>query len=139
MLTGSNDRYGFKSVHTPHTLLHHHPEIWPFGRPRLQDHLHHPSSPSHPHHSPPPLEPIEAILVFNDPRHWGPTLQVIIDLLLSSRGVLGTYSTTNGVTVPGLGKYQNNGQPDVWWSNNDLWWQGEYPLPRLGQGGFRAA
>ncbi|EGX48983.1 hypothetical protein AOL_s00079g204 [Orbilia oligospora ATCC 24927] len=72
-------------------------------------------------------------------RHWGPTLHIIIDLLLSARGELGTYSNTNGVEVPGKGKYQNNNQPDVWWSNNDLWWQGEYHLPRLGQGGFRAA
>ncbi|KAF3941286.1 hypothetical protein ABW19_dt0201049 [Dactylella cylindrospora] len=48
-------------------------------------------------------------------------------------------STTNGIEVPGQGKWQNNGQPEVWWSNNDLWWQGEYHLPRLGQGGFRAA
>ncbi|KAF3284796.1 hypothetical protein TWF970_011079 [Orbilia oligospora] len=133
------ERYGFKSVHTPHTLLHHHPEIWPFGCPQLHNNLHHPSSPEHPHHHPPPLSPIDAILVFNDPRHWGPTLHIIIDLLLSARGELGTYSNTNGVEVPGKGKYQNNNQPDVWWSNNDLWWQGEYHLPRLGQGGFRAA
>ncbi|KAK6522144.1 hypothetical protein TWF281_002710 [Arthrobotrys megalospora] len=133
------ERYGFKSVHTPHTLLHHHPEIWPFGCPQLHHNLHHPSSPGHPHHNPPPLSPIDAILVFNDPRHWGPTLHVIIDLLLSTRGELGTYSSTNGIDIPGKGKYQNNNQPDIWWSNNDLWWQGEYHLPRLGQGGFRAA
>ncbi|KAK6353433.1 hypothetical protein TWF696_005396 [Orbilia brochopaga] len=122
--------YGFKTVYTPHALLGCHPDIWPYPIPRFG---HRGRQPAEFH------DPVDAILVFNDPRHWGPTTQVIIDLLLSERGKLGTYSPRNGVHVDGHGRWQNDSQPEVWWSNNDLWWQGGYHLPRLGQGGFRAA
>ncbi|KAJ6264103.1 hypothetical protein Dda_0245 [Drechslerella dactyloides] len=119
-------QYGFKNVYTPHALLGCHPEIWPFDVPSFTHRGQVPSD---------FIDPVDAILVFNDPRHWGPTLHLMIDLLLSERGALGTYSSSNGVN----GQWQNDGQPTVWWSNNDLWWQGGYHLPRLGQGGFRAA
>jgi len=70
----------------------------------------------------------DAILVFNDPRHWGPCIQLILDILLTSHGMLGSLSPPT--TPP---------EVDLWWSNPDLLWQSTYPLPRLGQGGFRAA
>lgn len=82
---------------------------------------------------------IDAILVFNDPRDWGLDLQVIMDVLLSSQGYLGTLSDKNGrADLPNRG-YQQDGQPPLYFSNPDLWWAAGYHLPRLGQGGFREA
>ncbi|KAI7362040.1 HAD-superfamily hydrolase, partial [Hortaea werneckii] len=73
------------------------------------------------------------------PRDWGLDAAIIIDLLLSQQGYLGTLSRKNGDTsLPNRG-YQTDGQPPLFYSNPDLWWAASYHLPRLGQGGFREA
>lgn len=78
-------------------------------------------------------------MVFNDPRDWALDTQLVLDLLLSIRGHLGTLSTKNGdVNLPNRG-YQQDGQPELYFSNPDLFWAASYHLPRLGQGGFQAA
>jgi HAD superfamily hydrolase (TIGR01456 family) len=82
---------------------------------------------------------IDAIFVYNDPRDWGLDAQIIKDVLLSTRGILGTLSSKNGdMTLPNRG-YQQDGQPVLYFSNPDLVWASKYHLPRLGQGGFREA
>jgi len=82
---------------------------------------------------------IDAILVFHDPRDWALDMQLVIDILLSSRGIMGTYSSKNNdPNLPNRG-FQQDGQPPIYFSNPDLWWAAEYHLPRLGQGGFREA
>ncbi len=82
---------------------------------------------------------IDAIFVYNDPRDWGLDATIILDTLLSSRGVLGTISPLNNdESLPNRG-YQQDAQPPLYYSNPDLWWAAKYHLPRLGQGGFRAA
>jgi ribonucleotide monophosphatase NagD (HAD superfamily) len=64
---------------------------------------------------------------------------VILDLLLSHEGILGTISPLNGDgKLPNKG-YQQDSQPKLFFSNPDLWWAAKYHLPRLGQGGFREA
>ena len=61
------------------------------------------------------------------------------DLLRSEQGVLGTLSPKNGNTeLPNCG-WQQDGQPEVYFSNSDLVWASEYHLDRLGQGAFRTA
>ena len=78
-------------------------------------------------------------MVFNDPRDWALDTQLVLDLLLSIGGHLGTLSTKNGDPhLPNRG-YQQDGQPDLYFSNPDLLWAASYHLPRLGQGGFQAA
>lgn len=89
----------------------------------------------------PPSNPlkIDAIFVFNDPRDWVLDIQIVLDLLLSHAGILGTLSSLNGETsLPNRG-YQQDGQPQLYFSNPDLFWAAQYHLPRLGQGGFREA
>lgn len=82
---------------------------------------------------------IDAVFVFNDPRDWALDIQIILDLLLSHAGILGTISILNGDPhLPNCG-YQQDGQPDLYFSNPDLFWAAKYHLPRLGQGGFREA
>ena len=78
-------------------------------------------------------------MVFNDPRDWALDTQLVLDLLLSVNGHLGTLSTKNGDSkLPNRG-YQQDGQPQLYFSNPDLFWAASYHLPRLGQGGFQAA
>lgn len=82
---------------------------------------------------------IDAILVFNDSRDWALDSTVIVDLLLSRQGILGTLSEKNGSQELRNHGYQQDGQPKLYFSNPDLWWAAKYHLPRLGQGGFKEA
>ncbi|PYH95552.1 aspartyl-tRNA synthetase [Aspergillus ellipticus CBS 707.79] len=140
------ERYGFKKVVTPADVFMANPSIWPYKSDRK---MHDFATKS--------LEPlwgsqepvdrndlsrglkIDAIFVYNDPRDWSLDAQIIIDLLLSSRGVVGTLSEKNGqVGLPNRG-FQQDDQPHLYFSNPDLWWPAAYHLPRFGQGGFREA
>ena len=82
---------------------------------------------------------IDSIFVYNDPRDWGLDLAVIIDLLLSHRGYLGTRSGKNGLQELSNNGYQQDDQPPLFFSNPDLWFAADFCLPRMGQGAFRAA
>lgn len=65
---------------------------------------------------------IDAVFVFNDPRDWALDSQIILDLLLSKDGYLGTYSEKNGdSSLPNNG-WQQDGQPKLYFSNPDLFW-----------------
>lgn len=127
------ETYGFKNVITPADILMAHPTIWPF-EPLLEDLY---AATSRPLPSPQPK--IDAMFVFNDPRDWALDIQIIMDLLLSENGVLGTYSPKNGkVELPNDG-WQGDGQPPLFFSNADLFWSAAYQFPRFGQGAFQAA
>ena len=118
-----------------------YPTIWPFNQ-IFSDYYHKSTRPL-----PRQVDPtnpstslkIDAIFVFNDPRDWALDSQIILDLLLSKDGVIGTYSGKNGdPTLPNNGWQQDN-QPALFFSNPDLFWATSYHLPRLGQGGFQAS
>jgi HAD superfamily hydrolase (TIGR01456 family) len=118
-----------------------HPKIWPFNLiwtdyySKTARPLPTPIDPTNPSRS---LK-IDAVFIFNDPRDWALDSQIILDLLLSSQGILGTYSEKNGdKSLPNNG-WQQDGQPALIFSNPDLFWATAYHMPRLGQGGFRAA
>jgi HAD superfamily hydrolase (TIGR01456 family) len=126
---------------TPGDIFNAYPGVWPFSKP-FKDYYKTFAQPL-----PKPIDPndpskslkIDAMFVFNDPRDWGLDAQVIVDVLLSSQGILGTLSEKNGKSdLPNRG-YQQDSQPPLYFSNPDLWWAAAYHLPRLGQGGFREA
>ncbi|MCJ1228863.1 hypothetical protein MMC12_005526 [Toensbergia leucococca] len=124
------EEYGFTNVVTPIDIITAHPTLWPFSHP--------PSLPEHVRPLPDPLQ-ISAIFVYTDPHDWALPTQLILDLLLSHAGNLGTLSSfNNDANLPNRG-YQQDGQPLLYFSNPDLWWAAGYHLPRLGQGGFREA
>ncbi|KAJ4520131.1 hypothetical protein HRR83_002095 [Exophiala dermatitidis] len=136
------EQYGYTNVVTPGDIYMAHPEIWPFGRPFKDSYyaqfarpLPKPINPSSPDDS---LK-IDAVFVYNDPRDWGLDIQLILDVMFSQRGILGTYSSKNGdKSLPNCG-YLQDGQPPLYFSNPDLLWAADYHLSRLGQGGFREA
>lgn len=127
------ERYGFRHVITPADILAAHPAVWPFD-PLLADLYAATARPL-----PTPNPKIDAIFVFNDPRDWALDIQIILDLLQSRGGVLGTYSPLNGRADLEGGGWQRDGQPPLYFSNPDLLWSAAYHLPRFGQGAFQAA
>lgn len=134
------EMYGFTNVVTPGDIYSAYPEIWPFSKPFLKDYYASFARPlPKPINSASPEESlkIDAVFVYNDPRDWGLDLQVILDVLLSREGIMGTYSPKNGdQSLPNSGYLQDN-QPPLYFSNPDLLWAAKYHLSRLGQGGFR--
>lgn len=75
-------------------------------------------------------KPVNAILVFNDARDMGTDTQIILDLLNSEDGIIGT-KRSNGT--------QDKQKPSIpiIFSNNDFLWANDYKLPRFGQGALR--
>ncbi|CAL3963516.1 hypothetical protein PZA11_001112 [Diplocarpon coronariae] len=71
---------------------------------------------------------INAILVFSDSRDYATDLQIIMDLLQSDRGMLGTHSPDpTKQSIP------------IYFSQGDLLCPTEHPSPRMSQGTFRIA
>ncbi|RAH72456.1 phosphatidyl synthase [Aspergillus aculeatinus CBS 121060] len=70
---------------------------------------------------------IEAIFVFADSRDWAGDQQIILDLLLSQDGRLGTRSE----------KFDEG--PPVFFSHNDVVWSTSHEHTRLGMGALRAS
>jgi HAD superfamily hydrolase (TIGR01456 family) len=128
-------------VVTPGDIFNANPSTWPFSRAFGDYHkaFARPLPKPMDTNDPSKRLKIDAMFVFNDPRDWGLDVQIILDILLSSRGIVGTISEKNGnAELPNRG-YQQDGQPPLYFSNPDLWWAAAYHLPRLGQGGFREA
>ena len=144
-LTSSSPSYGFTNVLTPSDLITAFPTIWPFASQQYHSPHARPLpgrslSPRDLQLSPDPKTiKIDAIFIFHDPRDWALDTQIILDLLFSSGGYLGSFSPkNNNPSLPNRG-YLQDGQPPLYFSNPDLFWAAAYPLPRLGQGGFRGA
>lgn len=139
--------YGFTRVVTPADVFMAHPEICPFSS-NFKSYYSTFAKPL-----PLPINPesvvpgkteghnlkIDVIFVFNDPRDWALDCQLLLDIMLSHQGLVGTYSPLNGDTSRPNHGYQSDGQPEIYFSNPDLLWASAYPLSRLGQGGFREA
>jgi hypothetical protein len=137
-------RYGFTNVITPGDIYEACPDIWPFSRVFSSYYKSHARPLPKKLYGPDNSDfekalKVDAVFIFNDPRDWALDTQLILDLLLSHKGYFGTVSDLNGdASLPNCG-YQQDGQPQLYFSNPDLLWAAAYHLPRLGQGGFRAA
>lgn len=68
---------------------------------------------------------IEAIFVFADSRDWAGDQQIILDLLTSKGGYLGTRSETF------------DEGPPIFFSHNDIIWSAQHDHTRLGMGALR--
>ncbi|KAG0171046.1 hypothetical protein DFQ30_001602 [Apophysomyces sp. BC1015] len=93
--------YGFDRVVVPEDIHNWNPSSWPYSQPS------------------------EAL---TSGKARGRDLQLILDVLCSERGFVGTlrddYSVQN---IP------------IYFSNNDIIWSTDFPAPRMGQGSFKVA
>jgi hypothetical protein len=64
---------------------------------------------------------IQAIFVFADSRDWAGDQQIMLDLLMSENGRIGTRSKT----------FQEG--PPLFFAHNDVVWSAQHDLTRLGQ------
>ena len=135
------EAYGYTNIVTPADIYAAHPEVWPFSK-NFDDYYRSFARPlPRPINTDSPADSlkIDAVFVYNDPRDWGLDCQLLVDLMLSREGILGTLSSKNGDnSLPNCGFLQD-GQPMMYFSNPDSLWAATYALPRLGQGGFRGA
>ncbi|KAG7196164.1 uncharacterized protein KQ657_000176 [Scheffersomyces spartinae] len=114
------ESYGFKNVYTPFDILKWNPAVTPY-------------------HDMTEAElacakdvdfskvAIDAILVFADSRNWAADQQIILELLLSKNGVMGTSSAT-----------YNEG-PQLYFAHSDFIWATNYKLSRYGMGALQVS
>ena len=112
--------YGFKEVVTPGDIMKDNERTTPFRKLTDQESQH-----SRKRNF--AQVEIEAIFVFADSRHWGDDQQIIIDLLTSKNGRLGTRSEN----------YDEG--PPIYFSHNDIIWSAEHEHTRLGMGALRTS
>ena len=145
-LSNSENSYGFTNVILPADLITSFGALWPFAAWAEGSYSSFAKSLRHNRtlsardgsHGSDAIK-IDAILVFNDPRDWALDAQIILDLLMSHAGYLGSLSAKNGdPSLPNRG-WQQDDQPPLFFSNPDLFWAAQYHLPRMGQGAFREA
>ncbi|KAL8777876.1 MAG: hypothetical protein Q9213_007668 [Squamulea squamosa] len=110
--------YGFKDVVTPGDIIKDNKDTTPFRKLTADENEHC------------RLRnfgeaEIEAIFVFADSRDWAGDQQIILDLLTSKNGRLGTRSET-----------LDEGPP-IYFSHNDMIWSASHQNSRLGMGALR--
>src|ERR1700712_140638 len=95
--------YGFKDVVTPGDIIKDNPDTTPFRQLTKEEHANSRARDFS-------KTSIEAIFVFADSRDWAGDQQIILDLLMSKGGVLGSRSETF------------DEGPPVFFSHNDVVW-----------------
>lgn len=74
--------------------------------------------------------PIDAVMVFNDPRDMGSDIQIVLDVLNSNGGLVGSKRQVDTFD-------RETPAVPLIFSNNDFLWANDYDLARFGQGAFR--
>lgn len=110
--------YGFKDVVTPGDIIKDNADTTPFRKLTEEEYKNSRSRNF-------AETNIEAIFVFADSRDWAGDQQIILDLLMSKNGRLGTRSETF------------DEGPPVFFSHNDVVWSASHDLTRLGMGALR--
>ncbi|KAK3934054.1 phosphatidyl synthase [Diplogelasinospora grovesii] len=113
------EQYGFKDIIVPNDIVAWDPSIAPYrvfteeekatSRPRDFARCN-----------------IDAIMVFSDSRDYATDMQIIVDLLRSENGRLGT-----------LAKDPVSQRIPIYFSQGDMLCPTEHPIPRMSQGAFR--
>ncbi|KAK6329724.1 hypothetical protein TWF696_003590 [Orbilia brochopaga] len=112
------ENYGFRDVVTPGDLIKWKPSVCPF-RKLTDDEYKNSRERDFSDVN------IEAIFVFADSRDWAADAQIILELLMSENGRMGTVSST----------FQEG--PPIFFAHNDVVWSTAYDLTRYGMGALR--
>lgn len=110
--------YGFTNVITPGDIIKTNQDTTPF-RSLTEDEL------AHSYVRDFSSLPIEAIFVFADSRDWAGDQQIILDVLCSKGGILGTRSEN----------YDEG--PPLFFAHNDVVWATSHEHSRIGMGALR--
>ncbi|KAF2452164.1 HAD-superfamily hydrolase [Karstenula rhodostoma CBS 690.94] len=112
--------YGFKDVVTPGDIIKDNQDTTPFRKLTPEEYKNSRARNF-------AEVKIEAIFVFADSRDWASDQQIILDLLMSKGGYLGTRSATF------------DEGPPVYFSHNDVVWSAGHDLTRIGMGALRVS
>ena len=112
--------YGFKDVVTPGDIIKDNRHTTPFRKLTEEEEKHSRAR------NFAEVE-IEAIFVFADSRDWAGDQQILLDLLTSKKGKLGTRSEN----------YDEG--PPIFFSHNDMVWATSHESTRLGMGALRVS
>lgn len=115
------ESYGFKNVYTPLDILKWNPAVSPY-HDLTEEELK-----CCKHDVDFSKISLDAILVFADSRNWAADQQIILELLLSKNGVMGTESTT----------YDEG--PEIYFAHSDFIWATNYKLSRYGMGALQVS
>lgn len=114
------ESYGFKVVVTPGDIIKDNQDTTPFRKLTGEEYKHSRARNFG-------ETEIDAIFVFADSRDWASDQQIILDLLMSKNGRLGTRSET----------FEEG--PPVFFSHNDVVWSTSHDLTRIGMGALRVS
>jgi len=112
--------YGFKDVITPGDIILDNKHTTPFRKLTEEEKANSRRRNMNDHE-------IEAIFVFADSRDWAGDQQIILDVLMSKNGRLGTRSETF------------DEGPPIFFSHNDIVWSTSHDYTRLGMGALRTS
>jgi HAD superfamily hydrolase (TIGR01456 family) len=112
--------YGFRDVVTPGDIIKDNADTTPFRKLTAEEYK---NSRARNFGE---IE-IDAIFVFADSRDWASDQQIILDLLMSKKGRLGTRSETF------------DEGPPIFFSHNDVVWSTSHDLTRIGMGALRVS
>ena len=112
--------YGFRDVVTPGDIIKDNKDTTPF-RKLTDEELSHSRARNFNEYE------IDAIFIFADSRDWAGDTQIILDLLMSKKGRLGTRSTSF------------DEGPPIFFSHNDIVWSTSHDYTRIGMGALRTA
>ncbi|WPK26344.1 hypothetical protein PUMCH_003695 [Australozyma saopauloensis] len=115
------ESYGFKNVYTPLDILKWNPAVSPYHDLTEEELICCKTDVDF------SKTPIDAIMVFADSRNWAADQQIILELLLSKNGVMGTESKT-----------YNEG-PEIYFAHSDFIWATNYKLSRYGMGALQVS
>lgn len=114
------ESYGFKNAYTPLDVLKWNPAVSPY-HDLTEEELKCCKDVDFSKVS------IDAILVFADSRNWAADQQIILELLLSKNGVMGTQSKTF------------DEGPQIYFAHSDFIWATNYKLSRYGMGALQVS
>ncbi|KAL8797242.1 MAG: hypothetical protein Q9182_007226 [Xanthomendoza sp. 2 TL-2023] len=112
--------YGFKDVVTPGDIIKDNQDTTPFRKLTAAESEHSRARNFG-------EAEIDAIFVFADSRDWAGDQQIILDVLMSKHGRLGTRSETF------------DEGPPIYFSHNDIVWSTSHQLTRVGMGALRVS
>ncbi|KAI5956386.1 hypothetical protein KGF54_000861 [Candida jiufengensis] len=114
------ESYGFKNVYTPLDIMKWNPAVSPYHDLTEEEEI----CTRKVDFS---KTPIDAIMVFADSRNWAADQQIILELLLSKNGVMGTQSKTF------------DEGPQIYFAHSDFIWATNYKLSRYGMGALQVS